>query len=121
MSGTHVGRGAGLSGTHVGRGAGLSSDHVGRGAGLSGTHVGRGAGLSSDHAGKAVRDRGVNGNHFGSERNSDRGHGAVTSGIAHSRDTRGVAKASAISATTPGDHNTKGLSSARTSISKRLD
>ncbi|MBB2886892.1 hypothetical protein FHR69_002758 [Pseudomonas umsongensis] len=77
--------------------------------------------MSSDHAGKAVRDHGLKGNHYGSERNSDRGHGAVTSGIAHSRDTRGVAKASAISATTPGDHNTKGLSSARTSISKRLD
>jgi hypothetical protein len=75
--------------------------------------------LSSDHAGRAVRDHGISGNHYGSDRNGDRGRGSVTSGIAHSRDTRGVAKASAISASRPGDHNTKGLSNARTSISKR--
>jgi hypothetical protein len=75
--------------------------------------------LSSDHAGRAVRDHGISGNHYGSDRNGDRGQGSVTSGIAQSKDTRGVAKASAISASKPGDHNTKGLSNARTSISKR--
>jgi hypothetical protein len=77
--------------------------------------------LSSDHAGKAVRDRGLSGNHYGNDRNGDSGHGSVTSGIANSRDTRGVTKASAISTSTPGDHNAKGLSNARTSTSKRTD
>jgi hypothetical protein len=77
--------------------------------------------LSSDHVGKAVRDRGASGNHYGSDRNGNSGHGSVTSGIANSRDTRGITKASAISTSTPGDHSVKGLSNARTSISKRTD
>jgi hypothetical protein len=68
--------------------------------------------LASDHAGKATRDHGLSGNHYGSERNDDNGHGTTTSGIAHSKDTRGITKARAISASTPGDHNTKGLSKA---------
>ncbi|MFS2202841.1 hypothetical protein ACCD00_30485, partial [Pseudomonas sp. Pseusp3] len=71
------------------------------------------------HAGKSVRDHGLSGNHFGSERNDDNGRGTTTSGIAHSKDTRGVAKARAISASKPGDHNTKGLSKAGLSTSKK--
>ncbi|HGN0993921.1 TPA: hypothetical protein ACKROZ_005876, partial [Pseudomonas aeruginosa] len=43
---------------------------------------------------------------------SSKGHGSATSGIASSRDSRGLSQASAISATTPGDHNSKGLSNA---------
>jgi hypothetical protein len=42
----------------------------------------------------------------------------ATSGIAHSKTTHGLAKATAISATTPGDHNAKGLSKADTSSTK---
>jgi hypothetical protein len=102
------GNGGGSGGGHSG------SDH----AGNSGSN-GRANGQVSDHAGKSVRDHGVSGNHYGSERNDDRGHGSTTSGIAHSKETRGVAKASAISATTPGDHNSKGLSNAGPSGSKK--
>jgi hypothetical protein len=60
----------------------------------------------------------LSGNHYGSERNSDKGHGTATSGIAHSKDTRGLAKSSAIAGTTPGTHNTKGLHNAGVSSSK---
>jgi hypothetical protein len=77
--------------------------------------------LSSDHAGKSVRDHGISGNRYGSDRNGDKGHGTTTSGIAQSKDTRGLTKASAISATTPGDHNAKGLSNAGSSTSKKSD
>jgi hypothetical protein len=101
------GNGGGAGGGHS------DSDHAGGSA-----SNGRGNGLSSDHAGKAVRDHGINGNHYGSDRNHDRGHGTTTSGIAHSKETHGVTKASAISASTPGDHNTKGLTRAGTSGTK---
>jgi hypothetical protein len=42
----------------------------------------------------------------------------VTSDVAHDRDTRGLSKATAISRTTPGDNNTKGLRNAGDSSSK---
>ncbi|MDM3886845.1 hypothetical protein QSV36_14800 [Pseudomonas sp. BCRC 81390] len=98
----------------AGHGGGLGG---GQGAG-KGSHTGNGMGLSDDHAGKATRDHGLSGNHYGSSRNSDNGHGTTTSGVAHSKDTRGLAKSTAISATTPGDHNTKGLSGAARNASK---
>jgi hypothetical protein len=115
--GGHGGEGGGHGGTGKGGGEGSGhsdSDHDGGSA-----SNGRGNGLSSDHAGKAVRDHGISGNHYGSDRNHDRGHGATTSGIAHSKTTRGLTKASAISTSTPGDHNTKGLSRAGTSGTKK--
>lgn len=74
--------------------------------------------MASDHAGKATRNHGVSGNHYGSERNDDNGHGTATSGIANSKDTRGISKARAISTTTPGDHSVKGLSHAGPSGAK---
>ena len=49
---------------------------------------------------------------------SSKGHGSAPSGIASSRDSRGLSQASAISATTPGDHNSKGLSNAIGSSTK---
>jgi hypothetical protein len=107
--------GGGVGGGH---GSGAGGGHSGSGHSGNADSNGRGNGLSSDHAGKAVRDHGESGNHYGSERNSDRGHGTTTSGIAHSKDTRGVSKASAIAASTPGDHNSKGLSKAGTPVSK---
>ena len=97
-----------------GNGGGNGGSHSGSDHGSSNSN-GHGNGLSSDHAGKAVRDRGESGHHYG----SDRGHGSTTSGIAQSKDTRGVAKAGAISASTPGDHNAKGLSKAGASVSKK--
>ncbi|OPA87908.1 hypothetical protein BFW88_18055 [Pseudomonas fluorescens] len=97
-----------------GNGGGNGGGHSGSDHGSSDSN-GRGNGLSSDHAGKAVRDRGESGNRYG----SDSGHGSTTSGIAHSKDTRGVAKATAISTSTPGEHNAKGLSNAGTSTSKK--
>jgi len=66
-----------------------------------------------------VRDHGISGNRYGSDRNSDNGHGTTTSGIAQSKDTRGLSKARAISESTPGDHNAKGLSKAGASTSKK--
>lgn len=116
------GNGGGNGGGHGG-GAGGGAG----GGGAGGSHAGsdhadsngRANGLDSDHAGKAVRDHGISGKHYGSERNDDRGHGSTTSGVAHSKDTRGVTKATAISATTPGDHNTKGLSNAGPSGTKK--
>jgi hypothetical protein len=60
----------------------------------------------------------VSGRHTGRDHNADRGHGTATSGVAHSKATRGLSKATAISATTPGDHNAKGLSKASLSTSK---
>jgi len=99
-----------------GHGGGNGGGHSG--SGHSGSN-GRGQGLSSDHAGKAVRDHGISGNRYGSDRNSDNGHGTTTSGIAQSKDTRGLSKARAISESTPGDHNAKGLSKAGASTSKK--
>ncbi|WP_409319330.1 hypothetical protein [Pseudomonas sp. KCJK9016] len=101
------GNGGGNGGGHgAGEGGGRAgADHAG-----NTSSNGHGKGLASDHAGKATRNHGTSGNHFGSERNNDNGHGVATSGVAHSRDTRGIDKARAISDTTPGDHNSKGLS-----------
>ncbi|HIE1896959.1 TPA: hypothetical protein ACXJVL_005528 [Pseudomonas aeruginosa] len=59
---------------------------------------------------------GGNGGNLGGH--SSKGHGSATSGIASSRDSRGLSQASAISATTPGDHNSKGLSNAIGSSTK---
>ena len=120
------GGGGGNGGGGGGNGGGNSGGH---GGGTGGSHSGsdhggpnsngRGNGLSSDHSGKAVRDHGESGNHYGNDRNGDSGHGSTTSGIANSKDTRGVAKATAISASTPGDHNSKGLSKAGTSATNK--
>ncbi|AXA25739.1 hypothetical protein [Pseudomonas putida] len=92
--------------------------HGGGHSGGMGGNSGNGKSAGSDHAGKATRDHGVSGNHYGSSRNTDNGHGTTTSGIAHSKDTRGLAKSTAISRTTPGDHNSRGLSNAVRSSSK---
>jgi hypothetical protein len=110
-----IGLGKGLSSDHAGKavGKGLSSDHAAKAVskGLSKDHATKAVskGLKIDHAGKAVQ--GLNGNHYGSIRNDDNGHGVATSAAAHS-DTKGLAKAAAIADTTPGVHNTKGLSNA---------
>jgi hypothetical protein len=113
------GGGGGGGGNGGGHGGGTGGGHSGSGHSGGSSSNGRGNGLSSDHAGKAVRDHGTSGNRYGSDRNDDRGHGSTTSGIAHSKDTRGVTKATAISTSTPGDHNSKGLSNAGTSRSKK--
>jgi len=112
------GGGGGGGGGHGGGGHG-GGNGGGRGAGMGGHNgTGNGAGLAGDHAGKATRDHGVSGNHYGSSRNQDNGHGTTTSGIAQSKDTRGLTKSTAISGTTPGDHNAKGLSGAVQNSSK---
>lgn len=103
-----------------GKGAGLSSDHEGnatRDRGVSGNRYGQD---SSGHTakGKATRDHGVNGKHTGQARNDSQGHGSTTSSVAHSKDTRGLTKATAISDTTPGTHNDKGLGNAASSSSR---
>ncbi|RON01910.1 hypothetical protein BK659_25715 [Pseudomonas brassicacearum] len=100
-----------------GRAEGKEADHDGRAVrdhGLSGLKEGQ----ESDHAGRAVRDHGIKGHHTGLARHDSKGHGVATSGIAHSKTTHGLTKATAISATTPGDHTTKGLSKAVTSSTK---
>ncbi|MGE7959156.1 hypothetical protein ACQKQA_21695 [Pseudomonas sp. NPDC089530] len=115
------GNGAGNGGGH---GGGNSAGNGGTHGGLASGHLGEAnskshsTGLKSDPAGKAVRSHGTTGNHYGSIRNDSNGHGQATSGIAHSKDTRGLAKATAISGTTPGDHNAKGLSNAADSTTK---
>ena len=107
------GHGGGVGGTGGGHAGHSGSDHSG------GSHSnGHGNGLSSDHAGRSVRDHGESGNHYGNDRNSDRGHGQTTSGIAHSKDTHGISKARAVADSTPGDHNAKGLSKTGMSVSK---
>ncbi|MFJ2365397.1 hypothetical protein ACIPIN_17140 [Pseudomonas sp. NPDC087697] len=100
-----------------GRAEGKEADHDGRAVrdhGLSGLKEGQ----ESDHAGRAVRDHGIKGHHTGLARNAHKGHGVATSGIAHSKTTHGLTKATAISATKPGDHDSKGLSKAATSTTK---
>ncbi|VVN91272.1 hypothetical protein [Pseudomonas fluorescens] len=123
QGGGNGGGGGGGGGHGGGNGGGNGGGHGGGnggGAGHSGGSAGSGIGkgLSSDHAGKAVRDRGDSGKHYGSTRNDDNGHGSVTSSVAHDSDTRGLTKATAISRTTPGDHNTKGLRNAGASSIK---
>ncbi len=110
-----AGGGGGSHGGGVG-GAGHGGDSAGHSA--SASNNGRAEGQEADHEGRAVRDHGVSGQHTGRDHNADRGHGTATSGVAHSKATRGLSKATAISATTPGDHNTKGLSKASLSTSK---
>nr|WP_261940896.1 hypothetical protein [Pseudomonas sp. LRP2-20] len=112
------GGGGGGHGGGGGNGGGNGGGHGGGHAGGMGGNSGNGNNAGTDHAGKATRDHGVSGNHYGSSRNSDKGHGTTTSGIAHSKDTRGLAKSTAISRTTPGDHNSRGLSNAVGSSSK---
>lgn len=89
----------------------------GHGGGMGGHDGGR-SGFGGDHAGKASRDHGISGNRYGSLRNDGNGPGSVTSGVAYSKDTRGLSKSTAVSQTTPGDHNQKGLSNAVRSSSK---
>lgn len=103
-----------------GHGGGNGGGNGGGKGGQSGGHAGKGNGasLGGEHSGKASSDHGLSGNHYGSARNDDNGHGSVTSGVAHSKDTRGLSKATAISGTTPGDHNAKGLGNAVDSSSK---
>ncbi|WP_071555158.1 hypothetical protein [Pseudomonas frederiksbergensis] len=104
-----------------GGGHGGGGAHAGDGHSAGAKSNGRAEGQETDHDGRAVRDHGVSGNHLGRDRNHHhRGHGAVTSGIAHSKATRGVTKATAISATTPGDHNAKSLSKAVTSTADKI-
>ncbi|MCG6574804.1 hypothetical protein EGM97_08795 [Pseudomonas sp. AF32] len=76
--------------------------------------------MSSDHSGTRTRDHGLSGKHTGTTRTdrTSETHASVTSSIAKDRDTRGLTKASAISATTPGTHNTKGLTNATSSSIK---
>lgn len=82
----------------------------GNGGGNGGGH---GGGKGGGHGG------GKGGSHGGNlGGHSSKGHGSATSGIASSRDSRGLSQASAISATTPGDHNSKGLSNAIGSSTK---
>ncbi|WP_253912005.1 hypothetical protein [Pseudomonas sp. CVAP len=108
------GNGSGGGGGHAGTG------HAGEGHSAGAKSNGRAEGQETDHDGRAVRDHGLSGKHLGRDRVAHRGHGAVTSGIAHSKATRGVTKATAISATTPGDHNAKGLSKAVTSTTDKI-
>ncbi|MHC5208879.1 hypothetical protein [Pseudomonas chlororaphis] len=115
------GNGGGNGGGHGGgNSGGNGGGHGGQAGGHSGggSSKGHSGGLKSDPAGKSVRNLGENGNHYGSIRNDSNGHGSTTSGVAHSKDTRGLSKATAISDTTPGDHNSKGLGKASVSSSK---
>ena len=130
-SGHGGGNSAGHSGTNGG-GDGDGNGHgngKGKGAlghtsdpsdGSSGIHGAKRNGKVEgvEHAGKATRDHGVSGNHNGSTKNDSKGHGATTSSVAHSKDTRGLSKATAISDTTPGTHNTKGLDNASDNSTK---
>ncbi|SEF02228.1 hypothetical protein SAMN04490198_4419 [Pseudomonas palleroniana] len=100
-----------------GGGNGGGAGHAGTGHAAGSEGKGLAEGHEADHQGRAVRDHGVSGNHVGRALKNDRGHGLATSGVAHSKTTQGLSKATAISATTPGDHNLKGLSQAGTSTS----
>ncbi|WP_128696164.1 hypothetical protein [Pseudomonas aeruginosa] len=116
------GNGGGNGGGHGGgNGGGNGAGHAGgKSDGNSGVHGAKSNGKVDgvEHAGKSTRDHGLSGNHNGSTKNDSKGHGATTSSVAHSKDTRGLSKASAISDTTPGTHNTKGLDNAADSSSK---
>lgn len=108
------GNGGGGAGGHGGSSGSGGSGHSG-GTGSNG----QSNGLSSDHDGKAVRDRGVSGQHIGNALTDKDDRGSITSGVAHSKNTRGLSKATSISGTTPGDHNAKGLSNAAISTTKQ--
>ncbi|QIE90020.1 hypothetical protein [Pseudomonas nitroreducens] len=118
------GNGGGNGGGHGGGNAGGNGGGHGGGKGGPGGNHGsnsNGANDGGEHAGKATRDHGLSGNHYGSTKNDSKGHGQTTSSVAHSKDTRGLSKATAISATTPGTHNTKGLEGAGDNSSKHDD
>lgn len=102
------------------KGGGGGGGNGGGKGGMGGNHGSNSNGANDGgvHAGKATRDHGVSGKHYGQDRNDSEGHGSVTSGVAQSRDTRGLAKSRAISDTTPGTHNTKGLDNAVHSSTK---
>ncbi|MBH9300827.1 hypothetical protein I5K65_15370 [Pseudomonas aeruginosa] len=86
---------------------------VGSAYAKGGNGGGNGGGHGGGHGG------GKGGSHGGTlGGHSSKGHGSATSGIASSRDRRGLSQASAISAPTPGDHNSKGLSNAIGSSTK---
>ena len=86
---------------------------VGSAYAKGGNGGGNGGGHGGGHGG------GKGGSHGGNlGGHSSKGHGSPTSGIASSRDSRGRAPARALSATTPGDHNSKGLSNAIGSSTK---
>lgn len=118
------GGGGGNGGGHGGGNAGGNGGGHGGGKGGPGGNHGsnsNGANDGGEHAGKATRDHGLSGNHYGSTKNDSKGHGQTTSSVAHSKDTHGLSKATAISATTPGTHNTKGLDGAGDNSSKHDD
>ncbi len=118
------GGGGGNGGGHGGGNAGGNGGGHGGGKGGPGGNHGsnsNGASDGGEHAGKATRDHGLSGNHYGSTKNDSKGYGQTTSSVAHSKDTRGLPKATAISATTPGTHNTKGLDGAGDNSSKHDD
>ncbi|MCU1750209.1 hypothetical protein NTD87_12165 [Pseudomonas sp. 6D_7.1_Bac1] len=108
---------SGGGGNSAGHGSSSSGEGVGHSADADSN--GRSEGQEVDHDGRAVRDHGISGHHTGRTRNDSKGHGVATSGIAHSKTTHGLTKATAISTTTPGDHNSKGLSKATTSSTKQ--
>jgi len=103
-----------------GNGGGHGGSHGGGKGDAGGNHGSNSNGANDGgvHSGKATRDHGLIGNHYGSEKNDSKGHGQTTSSVAHSKDTRGLSKATAISATTPGTHNTKGLDNAADNSTK---
>ncbi|TFF13937.1 hypothetical protein EXW72_07205 [Pseudomonas sp. BCA14] len=105
-------------GGHGGGGnGGGGGGHAGAGHSAGSAGKGLAEGHEIDHDAKGVRDHGVSGNHVGRGLKNDQGHGLATSGVAHAKTTQGLSKATAISATTPGDHNAKGLSKAGISTS----
>jgi len=113
----------GESGGHAGAGHSASSHSRGLAEGQETNHDAkavrdRDSKSVRDHDGKAVRDHGVRGHHTGRGHKSSRGHGVATSSVAHSKTTRGLSKATAISATKPGDHDDKGLGQAASSTAK---
>lgn len=123
------GNGGGNGGGHGEGGAsGNGSGHGQAGEGASGngsSHAGTTAskGISRDRdndekAEKAVRDHGISGKHYGRTHTTTVHHRSATSSIAKSKDTRGLTKATAISNTTPGDHNVKGLEKAEAATEK---
>lgn len=119
MASAYAKGGGGHGGAGGGAGhSGESGGHTGAGHSAGSTSKGLAEGHETDHDGKAVRDHGLSGNHIGRDHKTDRGHGVATSDVAHSKATRGLSKATAISATTPGDHNNKGLSKASTPTSR---
>lgn len=116
-------KGGGGGGNGGGNAGGNGGGHGGGKGGPGGNHGSNsnGANDGGEHAGKATRDHGLSGNHYGSTKNDSKGHGQTTSSVAHSKDTRSLSKATAISATTPGTHNTKGLDGAGDNSSKHDD